>query len=158
MNLIKNLHLLDGYVPAEDHKKMEYAAALHRTHANIIFKIVRCDDKSVVIQAAQGRTEADNYMPKKRLIEIVHETFGDFFKGRKITVNPIEYKQPECTVVTPHWIQEVMHVKGLKLKRIAEETGVDYTQLSSVVTGDRPLSKAMKAMFFYYLLSKPDKK
>lgn len=153
MKLIKNLHLLTGHVSPADVERMEYAAALHRTHSNITFKIVQCSDQDVIIQAAQGRSEADNYFPAKRLIEIVHDTFDRFFDGKRVKVHPIEYKQPESMSVTAEWIRKQMLDHSIKLKTIAEDTGIDYTQLSAITSGTRQLSKPMKALFYYYFLA-----
>jgi hypothetical protein len=150
MNKLKNLHLLEGIVKPSDLNKMEHAADMHHRYSNITFKIVEVNDKIVRLQAAQGKSAAENYADKKRLIEIVNETFGRFFSDRKILVNPIPYKEPEVNQVNPEWINKMMLGSGVKLKEITEETGLNYSYLSSLINGNEPISQVTKAFFWYY--------
>lgn len=153
MNAIKNLHLLEGIVSEADMVKMEYAGARHKTYANITFKVIEVSEKKVLFSVSQGKSAAGNYQTAKRLIEIVHETFDRFFPGRKVMAGPIPYKEPAPNQVTHEWIIEKMQTTGTRLKTIADETGIDYTQLSTVVNG-ATISAPMKAVFWFYFLSK----
>lgn len=153
MAQLKNIHLLDDIKPG-DLDKMEFAAVQHKRHSNIDFKIVEYKPKSVIIQTVQGKNAGGNYFPKKRLIEIVHETFDRFFPERKVNVHPVPYEESQANKVDSKWINEKMLATGTKLKDIAVDTGIDYTQLSSLVSGDRPLSQPMKALFWYYFACK----
>lgn len=154
MNEIKNLQKLEGIMNANDLALMEMAAKEHRKYSNITFKILQADDKEVIIQVDQGRSAAGNYQTAKRLISIVHETYDRFFKGKKVHVRPNPYKQPDCNQVAPEWVAKQMSAAGLKLKNIADETGLDYGNLSDIVTGKVPISPLMKVALWYYLLSK----
>jgi len=155
MNIIKNLHKLDGAKP-ELIKKMEFAAGLHRRNAAITFKIVEYEHVTLTIQIAQGKSAAGNYFTDKRLIEIVHETFDPLFPGYTMKVQPIAYKESVVNKVTPEWIRHQMNEKGVKLKDMIEDTGIDKTQLSALMspTSPRGLSQPMKALFYYYFLCK----
>ena len=154
---VKNLHLLHDMDPGSL-EKMEHAATEHKRHGSIVFKIDEYIPQSIIIQAAQGKNAAGVYHTQKRLIEIVHETFDRFFPGRKIKVHAIPYKQPAPAKVDPQWINERMLATGTKLKDISRDTGIDYTQLSALVTGTRPMSLSMKALFYFYFLPKGEKK
>jgi len=44
--------------------------------------------------------------------------------------------------------------KGVRIKQIAFDTGVDRESVSEWVTGKRSMSQIVKALFYYYL-SKP---
>jgi len=151
--LIKNLRLISQDVSEDVLSKMEHAALEHQRHSSITFKIVEYDVNKIVIQAVQGKNATGIYHSQKRLIEIVHETFDRFFK--KIQVHAIPFKESLAQKnVTPAWINKQMLDKGTSLKQLSEDTGIDKTQLSSLITGDRTLSAPMKAMFWYYFLSK----
>jgi hypothetical protein len=150
MAQIKNIHLLNNQVKQIDLDRMEHAALQHKRYSNLDFKIVEYGPKKLIIQIAQGKNAGGNYFDKKRLIEIVHETFDRFFKDHKIHVHPIEYIDSKANKVDSKWIQDKMLSGEIKLKEIAADTGIDYTQLSSLVSGDRPLSQPMKALFWYY--------
>ncbi len=158
MGLIKNIHLLEGVVKPADIDKMEHAALMHKRYSNIMFKITDVTDKKVVFSVQQGKSSAGNYQTGKRLIEIVHETFGKFFPGLKVNAGPIPYKVPAPNQVDPDWVVSQMKSTGTRLKEIADETGIDYTQLSSLVSGDRPLSQPMKALFWFYFATKQKSK
>jgi len=133
---------------------MEHAALQHQRYGNITFKIIDINDKKVVIQVAQGKNAQANYQTAKRLIEIVTETFGRFFGDRKINAGPIPFVESPANQVDYKWIQKQMEKQDLKLKDIANDTGIDKTQLASVISGDRPLSQPMKALFWYYFAAK----
>ncbi len=89
MNQIKGLAKLNISEDVLD--KLEQAAVLHRRHSRIEFKIVEATDKAVTIQVMQGKSLAEKYFDKKRLVEIVQETFDRFFPGQKVIVRPITY-------------------------------------------------------------------
>ena len=149
MNLIKNLHLLEGF-KQEDLDMMEHAALQHKRYANITFKIIAFEKKTVTIEVRQGKSAAQNYQTGKRLHEIVHETFGRFFKGIKMNIGTQPFRESPANNVNAGWISRKMEEKKIKLKHLAEDTGVEYTQLSALISGTRPLSQPMKALFWYY--------
>lgn len=153
--LIKNIHLLTDIVKPGDLEKLEHAAREHKRYSNITFKINEVTDHKVLLQVSQGKSAQGNYQTAKRLIEIVHETFDRFFlPERKIIAGPIVYKVPAPNKVTVDWIVQQMKETKTRLKQIADDTGLDYTHLSSLTSGNEPLSQPMKALFWYYFLSK----
>lgn len=154
MNEIKNLHLLAEKVKPGDIDKMEIAALQHRRHNSIRFKIVEIGKGKVTIQIAQGKNAWGNYFPSKRLVEIVHETYDRFFPGMKVVVHPIPYVESPANKVDVEWVNRHMIEAQVKLKDIAQETGIAYTQLSELITGARPLSQPMKALFYFYFCTK----
>lgn len=151
--IIKNIHLLVPVLKEGLISKMEYAGHEHRRNANITFKIVEVTDKKIVFQVVQGKSAQNNYQTAKRLVEIVSETFGRFFPDRKIIANAVPYKEPDCNHVTHEWIVDKMKETGTRLKKIADDTGIDYPNLSTIVNGGS-ISQPMKAMFWYYFLAK----
>jgi hypothetical protein len=154
MAILKNVHLLSDALKPGDIDKMEHAAVEHLRHGNITFKIVDLLPKKVIIQAVQGKNAAGVYYSQKRLIEIVHETFDRFFKDRAMNVHAVPYLESPANKVDAEWINNQMLATGTKLKDIAADTGIDYTQLSSAAGGDRNLSQPMKALFWYYFETK----
>jgi len=153
MPIIKNLHLLTDIVRPGDLDKMEYAALEHKRHSNITFKIVNIADKKITFRVEQGKTATGIYHLPKRLIEIVHETYDHFFKGWTMYIGPVSFQVPAPSQVDHAWILNKMKDTKTRLKDIADETGIDYTYLSTVVNG-ATLTDPMKAMFWYYFLSK----
>lgn len=154
MNLIKNGHKLEGILKPADIDKMEHAALEHKRYANITFKILDVDDKSVTIRVSQEKSAAENYQDQKRLAAIVQETFGRFFKDRKIHARAFPYKLPPSSKVDSKWILNQMNQTGIGLKQLEEDTGLLKSQLSAVINGVKPLSQPMKALFWFYFLAK----
>jgi hypothetical protein len=150
---IKNLHLLQD-LSDEDILKMEHAAKEHKRLGGMEFKVIEADKTSVVIQIAQNKYAAGIYHSQKRLIEIVHETFDRFFEGKKVKVHPIPFILPKPSVVDAAWVNSKMLSTKTKLKDISIETGIDYTQLSALINGTRPMSQTVQAMFYFYFKSK----
>ncbi len=153
MNIIKNINKLTGFTQ-EDLTMMEQAAILHKRYNNITFKIIEVNPKKVIIQAVQGKSATGKYFPQKLLVDIVHETFDRFFKGRTMNVHAVPFQESRVNQVTDAWIRYNMEETGTKLKDIASDTGIDYSHLSSVINGNQELSQPMKAMFYFYFLSR----
>jgi len=158
MNEIKYLPLLDGIVGESDIALMEMAAKEHRKYGNISFKIVGADDSKVIFGVSQGKSPVGIQHPQKRLIEIVHETFGRFFPDRKIQVHANPYVEPEVNQVDQAWIANRMSKLKVRLKDIADDTGLNYKHLSTITSGTEDISQAMKALFWYYFKAKEGEK
>jgi len=150
MNQFKNIHVLPEDWPASVINKMEYAAKEHKRHNNISFKLIEYTTESVIIRITQDKNAAGVYHNQKRLIEIVHETYDRFFPGMKVFVHAIPFMQSPANIVDDKWVNQKMLDTGMRLKSISSDTGIDYTRLSALVTGQRPLSQSMKAMFYFY--------
>lgn len=154
--IIKNLHLLESTntMRGTDLDKMEQAALMHRRISNITFKITEMSDNMITFQVVQGKSSAENYFNQKRLVEIVKETFGKFFPGKKVLGHAIVYKEPAPSIVDIKWINKMMLDTGTKLKTISEETGIATSQISAILNEHTELSQPMKALFWYYFLAK----
>lgn len=153
MALIKNLHLLDSF-PEETLSKMEHAALQHHRYSNITFKIISKGNDGINIEIRQGKSPSENYFNAKRLVEITKETFGPLLADIKLKVGTQPYTPPVVDVVDPDWINKEMFQTGTKLKDIAKDTGIDYTNLSAMVNGKREISQVMKALFYFYFKAK----
>lgn len=153
MVLIKNLHLLTD-VSEKDKEMMEHAALEHIRHNNITFKIHTYNEWQIVFKVYQGKNAAGAYHDKKRLVEIAKETFGRFFPGKKFLAHGIEYVPSPPCVVTDEWIRNKMTTMGIALKTMEADMDIVNTQLSALINGIKPLSQPMKALFYYYFLSK----
>lgn len=147
---IKFLNLISEIVDQDSVNLMETAAYQHRKYSNITFKIIEVGSKSVTIGVSQGKSSLNNHQTKKRLIEIVHETFDRFFPGKKILVHANEYKEPPVNSVTVKWIAERMSTLKVTAKNISDDTGLNYASVTEITSGATPLSQTMKALLWYY--------
>lgn len=155
MNTIKNIHKLTGIVPAADIIKIDLGANLHLRHSNIGFKIISVNGQDIVIKTVQAKPFSDNIADKETLIKRTRELFGKFLPDNfTIKVQPVPYQETRVNIVNPDWINKQMLSNGIKLKDIVNDTGLNKTQLSAVIGGDKPLSQIMKALFFFYFAGK----
>lgn len=153
MNLIKNIRLLEG-LPPDRLQLLEQACRIHKAAGGISFKVIGVDGDKVTIRIMQERHAAGNYHPVKRLVEIVRETFGPFVEGKKILVHPLPYVESPATNVDSAWINKKMLDLGVKIKEIAQDTGLNRSQVNALVTGNRPLSQSAKALMYFYFQAK----
>jgi predicted acetyltransferase len=153
MSKIKKLLYLKD-IDEKSLEKMEHAAEQHSRHSGINFRIEEYNEKSVTFQITQEKNATGIYHDRKRLIEVVHETFDRFFPDKKVKVHAIPYLPAAPSVVDAKWISAKMLATGTTLKQMHQDTGIDYTSLSALAGGVRPLSQTAQAMFYFYFLSK----
>ncbi len=147
--LIKNIHLL-AWLNEEALLRLEQTALAHQRFSRIEFKIASVIANEITIIVTQSKCPQENYQTQKRLIEIVQEAFKAYIESRRILVQATPYIPSPVEVVTPEWITQQMSRYKIALKQLAIDTGINKSSLSSVITGDKPLSDPMRAMFYYY--------
>lgn len=154
--LVKNLRDVYDLLSEEDIVKIEWAAKNHRQYNGLFFQVEKAGQKKIIFHVNQGRSPSGNYFTQKRLIEIVHESFDNFFPGIKIHVHAKPFQEPLVDQVNPLWVQDRMLKLGVKLKDIVADTGIDKTYLSDLLSNTNPktFSQPVKAMFYYYFLNK----
>lgn len=158
MEAIKNIDKLGHLISQDDLQRLDIGALLHRKHSNISFKVVDVDTDNypgdsfkLVVKTEQGKSAAGNYTDKRGLIDLTRELFGKLVGKAVIDVQPIPYSPAPVEVVDTKWIQDKMLNKGVRIKDIVADTGIDKTNLSAWINGVRPMSQPVRAMFYYYL-------
>jgi len=150
MNEIKNLHLLQ--ISEQDKTKLEAGALLSRRHINLTFKIKEVTGRGVIIGAVQGRTHSGKYLTVKEIVSSTKALFVPVLN--RVNVHPVPYTENPVNAVNSEWISQAMKNTGIKLKDICSDTGLNVSQVSALISGLKPLSQPMKALFFYYFKSK----
>ncbi len=130
---------------------LEQRAELHLRYSSIEFKVLECTPDRLVVRIVQYKSHAGNYFDQKRMVEIVRETFGDLGYWTEVLARPIPYVPSPPEIVTPEWIKKKMADRGLKVKQMSHDLGVDANTLSAYKNGVKPLSGVVRAMFYYYL-------
>jgi hypothetical protein len=150
--LIKNIHLLT-WLDEAALLRLEQAALAHQRFSNINFKIISVKDNIITVLTSQGKSFHENHFEVKRLVEISKELFAPYINGMVFHVGTLPYVASPVEVVTSEWVTQHMSRYKVALKQLAIDTGINKSSLSSVITGDKPLSDPMRAMFFYYFKS-----
>lgn len=133
---------------------MEQVALIHWQQTKIQFKILKVEGDKVVIGVTQAKISDGQYLSKKELEAKAHAAFDQHLPGKKVVVHSSPHEESPALKVTPEWIKKKMEKHGVSLKEMSEETGLNNTQLSPLTTGSKPLSDAMKAMFYFYFRAK----
>jgi len=154
MEILPGAHLLRSW-KEKDIQAMQQIAFNHWQLDKLRFKVFKVTGSEVVFGVTQAKLSSEEkYMTKKQLIELVHKLFDKYFPQHNVKVQASPYEESPALKVNPEWIKKKMEEHGVTLKDMAAETGLNNTQLSPLTTGSKPLSDAMKAMFYFYFRSK----
>lgn len=133
--------------------KIEHAITQHQRFANISFKILDLNEKEIIVKTVQGKSSAENYASKKHLIDLTKDLFSPL--GREVHVHATPYAEPELSRVNAAWIRDKMDEYGVSVGDIVKQTDVDRTNISAWINDKRPMSRPVKAMFWFYFRTLP---
>ena len=151
MSVIIGIEQLSKELTAEETLALDNAAATHKSQSNIEFTILQVLDDVVHIETAQTQNRSGRYANEATLTKKTHELFDRRLPGRTIKVDVSPFLPSPTTAVTPQWLEEKMKEKGVRIKQIAFDTGVDRDSIAEWVAGKRAMSQIVKAMFYFYL-------
>lgn len=147
---MKNLELLP--LPAEVKKRLEELAKQYRRMAHIIIEVVSYSDNRLIVRAEQKDLYNDKFLSKKELTERIREMFkGEIPEDWKLTVSAVNFDRKDIDNITVDWIKGRMDKLGLKAKHLSNYTGIDKCTVSSVLSGDKDLTKWHKVAIYYFL-------
>lgn len=150
MSTVKNMHYLSGYLSKEESNELEQGAHQYERHVNITFKILEANSKQLIVEVRQERNSLGEYLSSKELTVRAKELFERFFPDQDIHTRPKPYHEPPPDQVTPKWIRDRMNRDKVSLKKLEKITGIDKSNLSNWVNGNRPMSQPVKAMFYFF--------
>lgn len=147
---MKNLELLP--LPAEVKKRLEEFAKQYRRMAHIIIEVVSYSDNCLIVRAEQKDLYNDKFLSKKELTERIREMFkGEIPEDWKLTVSAVNFDRKDIDNITVDWIKGRIDKLGLKAKHLSNYTGIDKCTVSSVLSGDKDLTKWHKVAIYYFL-------
>ncbi len=146
---MKNLELLP--LTAEVKKRLEEFAKQYRRIAHIVIEIVSYSENRLIVRAEQKDLYNDKFLSKKELTERVREMFkGEIPDDWKLTVSAVNFDRRDIDNITVDWIKGRMDKLGLKAKHLSNYTGIDKCTVSSVLSGDKDLTKWHKVAMYYF--------
>lgn len=151
MSSIQNINLLEAHLSTDQIFKLDKAANRHQEQSNTNFNIRLVSDKVIEVETSQGETTSGKYATETTLIKRTEDLFRKHLPGHKIIVKPETFQPSPASVVNTAWIEKTMQQKGIRIKQIAFDTGIDRESVSEWVTGKRSMSQIVKALFYYYL-------
>ncbi|MFP5079748.1 helix-turn-helix domain-containing protein [Pedobacter sp. JCM 36344] len=151
MSIILGIETLIDNLDSDKLEQLDKAAAILKSQSNIEFRILSVDETNISIETAQSETRSGKYANQATLVKRTLEIFEKILSGFNIDVEPVPYLPTPTSVVNPAWLNKKMKEKGVRIKQIAFETGVDRESISDWITGKRAMSQIVKAMFYFYL-------
>jgi hypothetical protein len=151
MSSIQNINLLENHLSADQIIKLDRAASRHQEQSNTNFKVLSVAEKKIEVVTAQGETTSGKYGTEATLIKRTEDLFRKHLPDHDIIVIPETFQVSPASVVSTAWIEKMMEQKGIRIKQIAFDTGIDRESVSDWVTGKRRMSQIVKALFYYYL-------
>jgi hypothetical protein len=151
MSVILGIEKFKDQMKSEQISQLEQAADIHKNQSNITFCILAIEDSAVQIETTQAETRSGKYASEATLIKRTHEVFDKWIPTLDVQVIPVTFKPSPTSVVNPAWLEMKMQEKGIRIKQIAFETGINRESISGWVSGKRSMSQIVKAMFYFYL-------
>jgi len=148
--MIINLDKLTQHLSAEQITKLGKAAERHQRESSIIFTIKYADEHITEIECRQEENKSGNYATEAALVKRTQELFTRFLLQSQLVILPVTFRPSLASAVTPTWLEQKMNEKGIRIKQIAFDTGIDRESISDWVIGKRNMSQIVKAMFYYY--------
>lgn len=98
------------------------------------------------VKISQSRLINGYILNQKQL----HERAKNIFPDAKII--PVVYSL-QVDDVTIEWVEQQMDEFGIKRNDLIKQIAIDKSSLSELFSGNRGLTKSMRATFFYYFLT-----
>jgi hypothetical protein len=151
MSIIKGIDHLSSILSTEQMEQLESVADIHQKQSNIEFTILSVEEDTINIEAEQSQTRSGKYATEASLQKKSREVFDKPLAGFTLNIMASPFLASPTSVVNPLWLDNKMKQKGVRIKQIAFETGVDRESIAEWVTGKRAMSQIVKAMFYFYL-------
>ncbi|HOG04630.1 MAG TPA: hypothetical protein PK978_00125 [Paludibacter sp.] len=146
---MKNIELLP--IPEENKKRISQMAAMYRRNARIFIDIVSFKDNRLIVRVEQKELVNGLKLSKKELTTRVREMLaGEIPASWKLTVSAVDYDRKDIDAITAEWLKRKMENLNLKSRTVSAYTGIDKSTLSSLLSGDKNLTKWHKVAFYYF--------
>jgi hypothetical protein len=132
-------------------EKLSSAMNRHSSISSIDFTILSANQNELTIEVTQNQTNSGKYATDVTLAERTKVLFGKYFPNATLNIIPVPFLPSPAGTVTTAWLEQKMQQKGVRIKQIAFETGIDRESISDWITGKRKMSQIVKAMFYFYL-------
>jgi antitoxin component HigA of HigAB toxin-antitoxin module len=146
---MKNLDLLP--LSAESKKRIDEFAKQYQRYGHISIEVVSYSDGRLIVRTEQKDLVNDKFLTKKELTERVREMFkGEIPDEWKLTVSAVNFDRKDIDSITVDWIKKRMEKLGLKSKHLSNYTGIDKCTVSSLLSGDKELTKWHKVALYFF--------
>jgi hypothetical protein len=144
---MKGLELLK-FLDKEQINLIKNSEQNYKRFARIHFQILSFENNEIIVKVWQTENVAGSYLPAKELLTRAKDIFkGMIPENIKLHIRPIPFDPLENFSLTD--IENQMNELGLQAKDLVKLLDIDKSTISSLLSRNRNLSKATKAMFYY---------
>lgn len=150
MQTIKGIDQLLGIISQYQIEKLEKAAK-RQLEKNISYTILSIGENQVKVAVEQSENRSGKYASVATLEKNAQEVFKKQLSNMELNIVANPFLPSPVNTVNPKWLEDKMEEKGVRIKQIAFDTGIDRETIADWVTGKRQMSQLVKAMLFFYL-------
>jgi negative regulator of replication initiation len=150
MKSIQGIEKLKEILSEAAIEKLTKAADRHFSASNMTFTIHSVTEDAIAIETAQGETKSGKYATEATLASRTKELFNKHLPKTAFEIATVPFAPSPASTVTTQWLAQKMELKGIRIKQIAFETGIDKESISDWVSGKKSMSQIVKAMFYFY--------
>ena len=138
---------------SNDKKKLlDKSEISFKRFARIYFEVLRCNGIEVVVKVWQLDNPAKKYLSAKELIDRTKGVFSGIVPDDlKINCRTVPYEPNDLRSLTIDDVKKDLDHFGLKPKDLVKLLDIDKSSLSLILSENRELSKANRAMFYYLI-------
>jgi predicted sugar kinase len=146
---MKNLEMLP--LAMEQKERIDELAKQYKRFAHIVVEVVSFKENRLIVRAEQKDLVSGKMLSKKELHERVREMFkGEIPSDWKLVISAVDFDRKDIDGVNIEWIKHRMEKLDLKNKHLSNYTGIDKCTISSLLSGDRDLTKWHKVALYYF--------
>jgi hypothetical protein len=135
----------------EEKKKRISEFVLMYKRNGIVIEVVSFANDRLIVRAEQKNAVGRKHLSKQELTDRVRELFkGEIPDTWKVTVSAVDYDRVDIDNVSAEWVKRRMAALGLKNRHVSTHTGIDKCTVSSLLSGDKELTKWHKVALYYF--------
>jgi hypothetical protein len=118
--------------------------------SGIDVEVVEAENNNIKVKITQSKLLNGYILNQKELVERAKEIFKS--TDLKVKVIPVVFSL-DVDRINVQWIEGKMEEFGISRNDLVKQLAIDKSSLSLILSGNRELSKPMRATFFYYFLT-----
>jgi len=146
---MKNIDLLP--ISAEAKKRIKELALQYRRYGSLVIEITSFDNNRLIVRAEQKNATNGSVLNKKEIENRVRELFSNEIpEDWKLTISAVDFDRSDIDNINTEWIKNTMLRLDIKAKHIETRTGIDKATLSTLLSGNKELTKWHKVALYYF--------
>ncbi|MDR2466712.1 MAG: helix-turn-helix domain-containing protein [Prevotellaceae bacterium] len=124
---------------------------MYRKNAHIVIEVIAFENNRLIVRVEQKDMVNDLHLNARQLTERVRDMLkGEIPDTWKVTVSAVDFDRKDIDAISPEWIKKRMNKLGLKNRHVSVHTGIDKSTISSILSGDKELTKWHKVALYYF--------